>query len=283
MPVNITKEPREKEYKKLIQYAFSRCKNFVFSVRDEILIHYSEPEILNRLEPYLTDKIKALNYTQINYYNPNSMLYFYECNKETETIILEEVNGLYDWGEPYLPEDLTFLNDKGEVWLSTISHESMAGINENDRSEVEFIKDEIGLEIFWIEKVYSEDEVGYATDSLFGLIEEYFCLLRKNPEVVIKGLSSKKNSPYYEFWIDYKIFGEFNISEHCLAFEIARLSNLLKLNTSISAYDFSQLLNDKIDNSYLVQSLTGNIDENRNILLEFLKSFKLNYGGGVKT
>lgn len=279
MPVNIIKEPRDKEYKKLIQYAFKRSKNFVLSIRDEILIHYPEPEILNRLETYITDKLKAHNNTQINYYDPNTMLYFYECNEDTKSIILEAVTGLYEWREPYLPEDLTFLNDKGEVWMNTISHERMAGINEIDRNEVEFIKNEIGLEIHWIEKVYTEDEVGCAMDSLFGLIEEYFYLLRSNSEgMVNKGLSNKENSPYYGFWNDYNVFSEFDISEHCLAFEIARFSNLLRLNEPIYAYDFSQLLDDKIDNSYLVQLLTRNINENHKILFEFLNNFKLKYG-----
>jgi hypothetical protein len=209
------------------------------------------------------------------------MLYFYECNEDTKSIILEAVTGLYEWREPYLPEDLTFLNDKGEVWMNTISHESMAGINEIDRNEVEFLKNEIGLEIYWIEKVYTEDEVGHAMDSLFGLIEEYFYLLGSNPEgVVNKGLSNKENSPNYGFWNDYNVFSEFDISEHCLAFEIARFSNLLRLNEPIYAYDFSQLLNDKIDNSNLVQLLTRNINQNLKILFEFLKNFKLNYRRG---
>jgi hypothetical protein len=277
LPINILKEPRDRIYEKLIQHAFKVCKTFILAMQREILMYYPEPEILKKLEPFKIDEVKALYYPKIEYYNHEAMFYFYKCNEETESIIMKEVSGLYEWRYPDLPEDLTFLDDKGDVWMNSISHESMAGINETDRNEVEFIRNEIGLEIEWREKIYTEDEVGEAMDSLFNLIEEYFYLLGNySEEELIKELSNKDNSAYYGFWNDF--YGKYAISEHCLAFEIARFSNLLRLSKPIYAFDFSSLLNDRIDNRYLVQSLTLNTNGNSKLVSELIEGFKLKYG-----
>lgn len=277
MPVNITKEPRDKEYMMLIDYAFKVCETFVLSMQKEILIHFPEPEILKRLKPYKIDEEKAVYYPNIDYYNQDAVFYFYKCNEATKLIIMETVKGLYDWRPPYFPEDLTFLNDKGDVWLSSISHENMAGIKENDRNEAEFLKNEIGLEFYWREKIYSEAEVGEAMNSLFQLIDEYFYLLVSYSEKELKkDFDNKINSPYYGFWNDF--YNEYDISEHYLAFEIARFSNLLRLKKPIYAFDFSSLLDDRGDNSYLVQLLINNVNGDSKILFIFLEEFKLTYG-----
>ncbi len=277
LPIVIKKEPRGKEYRKLIQYAFDVCEAFVLAVQKKILIHYPEPEILKKLEPYKIDEGTAVYYPNIEYYNQDAVLYFYKCNEETKTIIMNIVSGLYDFRNPYLPEDLTFVDNKGEVWMSSISHESMSFIRETNRDEAEFLKSNIGLELYLRERIYTEVEAGEAMDSLFRLIDEYFYLLGINSEDELrKEIDNKVNSPYYGFWNDF--YNEYDISEHRLAFEIANFSNLHRLNRPIYAIDFSTLLNDTGNNSYLVQLLTKNINGNTKILYEFLENFKLSYG-----
>lgn len=152
LPINILNEPRNKKYRNLINYAFNICKTFVFAMQSDVLAYYGKPRILRILEPYKINEIKAVFYPQIDYYNEDTMFYFYECNEYTKSIIVNEVNGLYEWRYPSYPEDLTFLDDKGEVWMNSISHEDMAGINEKSIAEVEFIKEYIGLEIYWTQK-----------------------------------------------------------------------------------------------------------------------------------
>jgi len=176
----------------------------------------------------------------------------------------------------FLPEDLTFLDGKGEVWMSSISHEGMAWINEKSMDEVEFISNDIGLKIYWKEKVYTDDEAIEAISHLNHLIDKYFNLLNKSAASNLKmELSNNENSSNYVFWDEF--FSEYNISEHNLAYEIACFSNLLKLKSPIHAFDFSHLLNDLIDNSYLIQLLVKNIDGRSQILYGSLENFKKNY------
>jgi hypothetical protein len=277
LPININEEPRDEKYKKLIEYAFKVCKTFVLAMQKEMLLYYPKPEILKELEPYKVDEGKALYYPNIDYFNNDTIFYFYKCNEETQSIVMDAVNGLYEWRYPEFPEDITFLNDKGEVWMNTISHECMAGINENDINEIEFIRNEIGLDIYWIERVYTEEEALEAIHSLFRLIDEYFYLSSANIEGELdKEPAYKENSPYYGYWRDF--YTEYEISENNLAFEIARFSNLLKLDKPIYAYDFLQLLDDKNDNRYLVKLLVKNINGNSKILYDFIAGFKMKYG-----
>lgn len=39
----------------------------------------------------------------------------FECNSETNIILIDKVSGLYDWLLPRLPEDLRFLDEKGDI------------------------------------------------------------------------------------------------------------------------------------------------------------------------
>jgi len=101
LAINILSEPREKEYQRLIQYAFKISKTFVFSMQSEILVYYPIPKILKELESYKIDESKAFYYPQIDYYNHEAMFYFYECNEVAKAIIMEAVKGLYEWKCPF--------------------------------------------------------------------------------------------------------------------------------------------------------------------------------------
>ncbi len=278
MPVNILKEPRNMEYERLLQYAFEICSSFVLSVRKEILSYYPEPEIFKRLEPYLIKKLAAPDYQQIQCYSSDLLHYFYECSEATQSIILPELNGLYEWREPFWPEDLTFLKADGQVWLGTISHEHMGFISETHYSQVEFLKNEIGLEIYWMKRTYSQAEVENAINTLFSLIDEYFNLLGSHLEEELRNsVKGKKNSQDFGFWEDCILGDRYNISEHCLAFEIARFSNLLKLEKAVYAYDFFALLDEGTDTGYLEELLAVNISGHTQVMYDCLESFKARY------
>jgi hypothetical protein len=151
LAIIILKEPRDREYQKLIQYAFKTCNTFLLSMDVKILTYYPEPKILKTLAPFKIKEMKSLYYPQINYYNDDAMVYFFECNEATKTIIFQAVKGLYEWRHPDLPEDLTFLDDNGKVWMDSISHECMATINEKSNDEADLIR-EIGISIYYKKK-----------------------------------------------------------------------------------------------------------------------------------
>ena len=56
---------------------------------------------------------------------------------ETAKILGEAVEGLFDWIEPELPEDLCILRPDGSPWLVTISHEQDAYFQLSDKEKGE--------------------------------------------------------------------------------------------------------------------------------------------------
>jgi hypothetical protein len=91
----------------------------------------------------------------------------------------------------------------------------------------------------------------------------------------LKAEAAATNSKHYGFWNMF--FHDYIIYEHCLAYEIANFSKLLKLDEPIYAYDFQDLLNDLVDTSYLEEVLLRNLDCNREPLTDFLENFKVKY------
>ena len=50
----------------------------------------------------------------------------YELNPDSAKILAEIADGLYQWQQPQLPEDLCILRQDGTPWLVSIAHESDA-------------------------------------------------------------------------------------------------------------------------------------------------------------
>jgi len=55
--------------------------------------------------------------------NRSATLHEYRCTGDLANLLSSLANGLYDWVEPQLPEDLGFLRLDGSTWLASIAHE----------------------------------------------------------------------------------------------------------------------------------------------------------------
>ena len=53
----------------------------------------------------------------------SATLHEYSCTRNLANALTRLANGLYDWIEPNLPEDLGFLRSDGSAWLASIAHE----------------------------------------------------------------------------------------------------------------------------------------------------------------
>lgn len=143
-------DPKGNAYKELIKYAVQRTSRFMLGVGgysapcgdDFEYIQPSPPELLNRLQPYLLE-VRRVTQEEVlaaieNEEEMDSLLdhgmsgagefYYYRCCEASGQILAEAVHGLYDWCSP-LPEDLTFLNEDGTLFLGSVAHERMGIIN----------------------------------------------------------------------------------------------------------------------------------------------------------
>ncbi|MFL0194838.1 leucine-rich repeat domain-containing protein [Clostridium sp. WILCCON 0269] len=128
--VSILQEPRGETYRILIEYAANRCSQFVFVVNSSCgNIQESGLEVLKQLKPYLIKKIKHNKWPGTISYGECSLIYHFQCNKNTVSILQNSVNALYDWYLPKLPMDLSFLDKNNNGWLVSVAHEKMSWLN----------------------------------------------------------------------------------------------------------------------------------------------------------
>jgi hypothetical protein len=66
----------------------------------------------------------------------------YRMSSRLADLLASMADGLYEWAQPNLPEDLGFLRDDGSTWLASISHERDSYV-EMSRTEEERLLDHI--------------------------------------------------------------------------------------------------------------------------------------------
>jgi hypothetical protein len=124
-------DPKGEAYKSLIDFVIERTDKFVLAQRYELLGNGKRyDELMSNLEPFLLEQCRmeemqaksACNYSEGTYF-------IYRCCEEAGSVLKEAVNGLYDWQNPKMPEDLCFWDKNGKDYLYTIAHEDICGIN----------------------------------------------------------------------------------------------------------------------------------------------------------
>ena len=61
-------------------------------------------------------------------------VYYFHTDTNAREVLSKKTKSLFDWQMPNLPEDLSFFR-KGEVWLSTSSHEEECHVYPTNKEE----------------------------------------------------------------------------------------------------------------------------------------------------
>ncbi len=141
-------------YKRLIEYAFTKCDMFTLRVPTHILEEENEfrESIFKRLkiiEPYLVKK-----YIDDEYFGDRGGDYEIHVVSFNQELVefLVSTEGLYNWEYPKgMPEDLCFIAD-GCCWLKSIAHEEICRIYTQSDTEKVILKRDIGLKfVEWLD------------------------------------------------------------------------------------------------------------------------------------
>lgn len=165
-------DPKGEAYERLIDYVIDRTDQFVLSEMVPPTGNRKRyVELMRKLEPFLLEQCSmeeiqrksGSNYSEGTYY-------IYRCCEETGSVLKEAVNGLYDWLQPNMPEDLCFWDANGADFLYTIAHEEMCGIRINEAEAIQLADHIPGL---FIEleshrdfECYLDDAIKHQTDRL---------------------------------------------------------------------------------------------------------------------
>ena len=144
MFIDIVSEPIFESYTMLIDYAFKVSKSFLLHIPEDLGVDNSVKELFEEMKDYLIGIVPSYSFTNTEY-GDRGEVYIFQCNEYTRRIIKDKVTGLYDWRLPKLPEDLSFIDENDEAWFTTISHESMGGMVNNNRIDIEYLNNIIEI------------------------------------------------------------------------------------------------------------------------------------------
>lgn len=109
-------------YEAFIEFLCEHSDKFYFITRKELDF---PKEALQKFKPYIIKQYKTKEWESTITAGPAATLYEIEINHQTIDLLKSSANKLYDWVQPELPEDLSFLKN-GFPWFYTCSHEEFA-------------------------------------------------------------------------------------------------------------------------------------------------------------
>ncbi len=143
---NLKSEPVENTYKQLIEFAFSVSDSFMLVERDDVIKNNSLKKFLDKISKYQIDVMHKSSFagTQI-LGGSKAKVFCYKTNNDVKDILLSCSSGLYDWVQPNLPEDLSFMLNNLYVLINT-AHEKSSGIYISNVVTMEKINSIVGLD-----------------------------------------------------------------------------------------------------------------------------------------
>jgi len=124
--ITIQHEPRGLAYKELVSRSLRHADTLLLVTRHSIDIGPSALETLERLRPFTIGQHEASEWPGTRLFEHTATLYTIRLLPEVAAIMTEKARGLFDWTQPWLPEDPCLLRPDGSPWLVTISHEKDA-------------------------------------------------------------------------------------------------------------------------------------------------------------
>ncbi|ARJ37621.1 hypothetical protein SporoP8_01215 [Sporosarcina ureae] len=140
---DITENPSEEIYRKLINTLCDHSDTFYFITRKELT--YNQ-DILEQFKPYTLETYKTKEWANTITKGPAATVFVVESNDKTCKLLKYHAHTLYDWVAPDLPEDLTFMKNNF-AWFSCTTHEEFSSFSIRSDHYKEIIHSIEGLKI----------------------------------------------------------------------------------------------------------------------------------------
>ena len=123
---DIVEEPRGDDYRLLLECCSAYCQIALLVVREADWLEPSASEFLRNLNPFEVEKRRQSEWPGTSLLDHEATVYYYSLCRESLHILKHAVDRLFDWQQPYLPEDLCLLRNENDPMLVTIAHEKDA-------------------------------------------------------------------------------------------------------------------------------------------------------------
>jgi hypothetical protein len=129
---DLSEEPRGSVYRGLIRASLNYGASFLLVVRSLLAVHQSVRLAMEDLEPFVVSRTDESEWPGTRLFDETASVSRFLLRSETARILGKVADGLYEWVQPDLPEDLCIMRADGSPWLVTISHEREAYLQLSD-------------------------------------------------------------------------------------------------------------------------------------------------------
>ena len=126
-------EPRGAEYADLLRSAPAYCDSALLVVRDDIKLDDFGISFLRSVERNSLSKKESHEWPGTILFEGSATVFRLRLDEHLSRRMTAAVDGLFDWKQPHLPEDLCLLRPNEDPWLISISHEHEAYLDINER------------------------------------------------------------------------------------------------------------------------------------------------------
>ena len=127
----IKKDLSTNEYKALLVCLAKIATSFTFVIRPEIKSGPRIKSLIERLNDFLIAEQEVDQWPGTQLFGRTAKLFKFKLTEQSKEILLVSSKGLFDWIQPELPEDLSFLYQDDQNCLTNIAHEKDAWLSLN--------------------------------------------------------------------------------------------------------------------------------------------------------
>jgi hypothetical protein len=130
MRLDILSEPRGAAYTRLLHLGLEYCDEALVVVRSSLELSEGAAHFLERIRPSIISTQLSKQWPGTALLDEEATLYGFSYNDFSMRLLASVSQGLYEWQQPSLPEDLClFARFQHRPWLVTIAHESDAYVD----------------------------------------------------------------------------------------------------------------------------------------------------------
>jgi len=121
--IDLLEEPRGEIYARLLGLAETEASEAYLIVRSSLPLSERAKAALEQLEPHQVAVRTTSAWPGTTLGGGSALMFMYRMSPALASTLRLAADGLYDWQQPDLPEDLGFIRPDGSVWLASIAHE----------------------------------------------------------------------------------------------------------------------------------------------------------------
>lgn len=117
------------EYQALIEVASARGLLGLLVQRPNLGLSSAGKKLLLDLGPFVEYRKSTSTWPGTSLLEGSAELAVFRLDSAVIALLLGAANGVFEWAQPELPEDLGFVDQSGRAWFASVAHERAAFID----------------------------------------------------------------------------------------------------------------------------------------------------------